>query len=129
MTREIFARQLIVPTVGASQIPMQVALPYAALLLEKRQGHVGFVPATAVAAGKTPTDAEIATFYSHETARYTVPERPVIRFAVVTRSEEHTSELHSLMRVSYAVFCFTTNNTTSATSYQLTPTVLQTVSQ
>src|SRR3546814_7074251 len=60
MTREIFARQLIVPTVGASQIPMQVALPYAALLLEKRQGHVGFVPATAVAAGKAPTDAEIA---------------------------------------------------------------------
>src|SRR3546814_12695861 len=54
---------------------MQVALPYAALLLEKRQGHVGFVPATAVAAGKAPTDAEIATFYSHETARYTVPER------------------------------------------------------
>src|SRR3546814_12920118 len=53
------------------------------LLLEKRQGHVGFVPATAVAAGKAPTDAGIATFYSHETARYTVPERRVIRYAVV----------------------------------------------
>src|SRR3546814_3312774 len=25
---------------------------------------------------------------------------------VVTRSEEHTSELQSLMRISYAVFCF-----------------------
>src|SRR3546814_5573400 len=72
MTREIFARQLIVPTVGASQIPMQVALPYAALLLEKRQGHVGFVPATA-------------------------------------RSEEHTSELQTLMRISYAVFCLKQN--------------------
>src|SRR3546814_13660175 len=83
MKRDIFARQLIVPTVGASQIPRQVALPYAALLLEKRQGHVGFVPATAVAAGKAPTDAEIATFYSHETARYTVPERRVIRYTVV----------------------------------------------
>src|SRR3546814_10853167 len=29
------------------------------------------------------------------------PERPVI----LTRSEEHTSELQSLMRISYAVFC------------------------
>src|SRR3546814_3089164 len=31
------------------------------------------------------------------------------------RSEEHTSELQSLMRISYAVFCLkkTTNNTTS----------------
>src|SRR3546814_3318782 len=26
-------------------------------------------------------------------------------FAVMTRSEEHTSELQSLMRISYAVFC------------------------
>src|SRR3546814_2908785 len=28
------------------------------------------------------------------------------------RSEEHTSELQSLMRISYAVFCLTTQNTT-----------------
>src|SRR3546814_2311035 len=27
------------------------------------------------------------------------------------RSEEHTSELQSLMRISYAVFCFNKNNT------------------
>src|SRR3546814_5111820 len=88
MTREIFARQLIVPTVGASQIPMQVALPYAALLLEKRQGHVGFVPATAVAAGKAP------------------------------RTEEHTSELQSLMRLSYAALSL--NKTTDRTQPDFT---------
>src|SRR3546814_4080827 len=29
-----------------------------------------------------------------------------------TRSEEHTSELQSLMRISYAVFCLKTKNTT-----------------
>src|SRR3546814_7501987 len=29
---------------------------------------------------------------------------------VVTRSEEHTSELQSLMRISYAVFCLTKKN-------------------
>src|SRR3546814_8237581 len=29
-----------------------------------------------------------------------------------SRSEEHTSELQSLMRISYAVFCLTKNNTT-----------------
>src|SRR3546814_8041450 len=32
------------------------------------------------------------------------------------RSEEHTSELQSLMRISYAVFCLKTTNTTSTTS-------------
>src|SRR3546814_2702984 len=30
--------------------------------------------------------------------------------AVVARSEEHTSELQSLMRISYAVFCLKKNN-------------------
>src|SRR3546814_10307776 len=32
------------------------------------------------------------------------------------RSEEHTSELQSLMRISYAVFCFKTKNITTRTS-------------
>src|SRR3546814_7938201 len=31
------------------------------------------------------------------------------------RSEEHTSELQSLMRISYAVFCLTKKNTTDQT--------------
>src|SRR3546814_2648137 len=29
----------------------------------------------------------------------------VIMFCIILRSEEHTSELQSLMRISYAVFC------------------------
>src|SRR3546814_7150919 len=32
------------------------------------------------------------------------------RQAVLTRSEEHTSELQSLMRISYAVFCLKKQN-------------------
>src|SRR3546814_1039790 len=32
------------------------------------------------------------------------------RLGVVDRSEEHTSELQSLMRISYAVFCLKTKN-------------------
>src|SRR3546814_3887299 len=31
----------------------------------------------------------------------------VMTYSTVTRSEEHTSELQSLMRTSYAVFCLT----------------------
>src|SRR3546814_2918025 len=49
-----------------------------------------------------------------------VVDRPVILVVALAnarehRSEEHTSELQSLMRISYAVFCLkkkTTNNTT-----------------
>src|SRR3546814_2497122 len=34
----------------------------------------------------------------------------VRRVAVIGRSEEHTSELQSLMRISYAVFCLNKKN-------------------
>src|SRR3546814_7891984 len=36
---------------------------------------------------------------------------PVIDRLAADRSEEHTSELQSLMRISYAVFCFKNNTT------------------
>src|SRR3546814_2932685 len=51
--------------------------------------------------------------------RGTISQRPAClnrpdaeTFAVPTRSEEHTSELPSLMRISYAVFCLKKKNTT-----------------
>src|SRR3546814_10653111 len=36
-----------------------------------------------------------------------------------TRSEEHTSELQSLMRISYAVFCLKNNNTKKRDTHKL----------
>src|SRR3546814_10488766 len=36
----------------------------------------------------------------------------------VIRSEEHTSELQSLMRISYAVFCLKKKNTTTTMTYE-----------
>src|SRR3546814_5863056 len=50
----------------------------------------------------------------------------------VARSEEHTSELQSLMRISYAVFCLKKKNTTQkkkpkhyTTAYNETITIIQ----
>src|SRR3546814_1753842 len=40
------------------------------------------------------------------------PERAQDGFHAAYRSEEHTSELQSLMRISYAVFCLKKKNTT-----------------
>src|SRR3546814_2056710 len=37
---------------------------------------------------------------------------------LLTRSEEHTSELQSLMRISYAVFCLKKKKKTSNTNYK-----------
>src|SRR3546814_1003359 len=38
----------------------------------------------------------------------------VLPYAVQARSEEHTSELQSLMRISYAVFCLKKKNKSNA---------------
>ncbi len=82
--RNTLSQQLTVPTEGASQIPLNVAAPYAALLLEKRGGVIGFVPTNAVGVGDKPTDTEIATYYKRNVTRYTIPERRVIRYALIT---------------------------------------------
>src|SRR3546814_1881448 len=45
----------------------------------------------------------------------TVPDISNPFFSHVIRSEEHTSELQSLMRISYAVFCLKKKTTTKST--------------
>src|SRR3546814_6637909 len=40
-------------------------------------------------------------------------------FRITVRSEEHTSELQSLMRISYAVFCLKKKKTTKTTNTSL----------
>lgn len=83
IARSIIASQLTAPTTGATQVPVSVAAPYAALLLEKRAGTIGFIPTTAIDPGTVPTDAELADHYRRNLVRYTVPERRVIRYAPV----------------------------------------------
>src|SRR3546814_3086503 len=40
-------------------------------------------------------------------------QHPVVYLSLLLRSEEHTSELQSLMRISYAVFCLKKKNDTN----------------
>src|SRR3546814_236681 len=49
---------------------------------------------------------KVGDFYNPATGQHRLP-----GVAVGHRSEEHTSELQSLMRISYAVFCLKTKNT------------------
>src|SRR3546814_2928773 len=49
-------------------------------------------------------------FHERQAGSHAAPEalkdiHPLGKSPIVTRSEEHTSELQSLMRISYAVFC------------------------
>src|SRR3546814_7655506 len=46
--------------------------------------------------------------------RLAIAKAPIPLQARLTRSEEHTSELQSLMRISYAVFCLKKKKTTTS---------------
>jgi peptidyl-prolyl cis-trans isomerase D len=83
IARDMLTQWLISPTVGASQLPEQIALPYASLLLEKRAGQIVLIPSAAVPQGNAPSDAELTAYYAKNRVRYTVPERRVIRYALV----------------------------------------------
>src|SRR3546814_3658799 len=48
---------------------------------------------------------------AHRTAHVDVDDRGAAILVELGRSEEHTSELQSLMRISYAVFCLKKKNT------------------
>lgn len=84
IARERIVQFLLVPTIGAHQVPTGMAAPYAALLLEQRIGEIGMIPAEAVPAGPAPTDAEVQAWYKGHQPRYTLPERRVVRYAIVT---------------------------------------------
>lgn len=83
IARETLAQWLVGPTIGATQVPNQFALPYASLMLERRKGSVAYVPTGAIAPGAAPTDAELLAFYKRNGSRYTLPERRIVRYALV----------------------------------------------
>ncbi|HWK36123.1 peptidylprolyl isomerase, partial [Sphingomonas sp.] len=87
IARDTLARQLLAPTLGAAQVPAQIATPYASLLLERRVGTVGYIPVSAVDFGAPPSDADLQTYYNRNRGRYTVGERRVARYAIVRAAD------------------------------------------
>lgn len=73
--------QLIGPIAGATQVPAEIAKVYAQLLLERRAGEIGIIPAASLPAGPAPTAQEVQTYYQRNIARFTIPERRVLRYA------------------------------------------------
>jgi peptidyl-prolyl cis-trans isomerase D len=65
------------------RVPQSVARFYAATRLEQRRGAIGVVPVGALEAGINPSEAEIARHYARNRNTYIVPERRVIKYAVI----------------------------------------------
>lgn len=91
MVRADFARSavtkmLLLPVAAGASASMGLAAPYATLLLEQRAGQIAIVPTAAFASNIPISDADVATFYNRNVARYTVPELRTIKYAAFDRS-------------------------------------------
>ncbi len=84
--REALTKALAIPVAGAARVPEGLVQPYASLLLETREGQIAAVPSAAYLPLAAPSDAELHAFYNANIARYTVPQRRVIRFATFSKS-------------------------------------------
>jgi peptidyl-prolyl cis-trans isomerase D len=100
----LMQRQLLGPIARSAHVPAALAQQYASLLLETRSGIVGAVPSAAMGPGAEPGEAELAAFYQSNKARYTIPERRVIRYAVfglenvAAQSQANEAEIQAAYR-------------------------------
>lgn len=78
---ELNSNLLLLPSLSELRVPTLIADPYVRMLLERRVGVIGLVPADRLEAGIAPTDAELTQFYNAQKERYTVPEQRVLRYA------------------------------------------------
>jgi peptidyl-prolyl cis-trans isomerase D len=78
---EIMRNQILTPAAALAPVPSKMARPYAALLLEVREGSVGIIPLALVASKTPPSDADVAAAYKANIATYTRPEARVLRYA------------------------------------------------
>src|SRR3546814_6506450 len=106
-------------------LPLHDALPISDDRLRSDAGRtaaLGFDGKWVIHPGQVASVTEAYTPTDEELARA----REVLEaLSAAERSEEHTSELQSLMRISYAVFCLKKKNTkrsNSTTSYTSHPT-------
>lgn len=79
--RGLLSDQLTIPATFGAKLSQQMALPYAGLILEGRQGQIAFVPSAAFVPKTAPTQAQLQAFLTKNSAQYRVPERRVLRYA------------------------------------------------
>lgn len=79
----VLLRMATAPVSGGARVANAVANEYANLLLETRVGQLGAVPAAVLAQGLQPSEQEVAAFYQQNQRLFQLPERRVVRFALI----------------------------------------------
>jgi len=80
------ARIMLLPAQIGSAMPEKVAMQYARLLNETRKGWIGIVPSAVYARDVKVTDKILTDYLATNRARYSLPERRTVRYAVIDDS-------------------------------------------
>src|SRR3546814_10602003 len=83
--------------------------PYTTLFRSKRQLLERYLNEVYLGSGAYGVAAAAREYFGVPVTELR-PEQSAVLVGVIQRSEEHTSELQSLMRISYAVFCLKKKN-------------------
>ena len=77
----LLQRIILTPVATNAHVSVGMAMPYASMLLEAREGEAAAVPMEAFRAGLKPTDADLQRYYSANRNRYMIPEQRTVRIA------------------------------------------------
>jgi peptidyl-prolyl cis-trans isomerase D len=83
--RSELIQMVLGPVSGGVRVPRALGFEYANLFLERRSGTLGAVPTAVIARSLQPSEQEVAAFYQSNRQQFAVPERRVIRYALIGR--------------------------------------------
>lgn len=87
LEQQLLIRMIAAPIGGRGRVPPAIARAYADLLLESRTGQIGAVPTALLARSISPSEQEVATFYQNNRQLFQLPERRVVRYALIGRDQ------------------------------------------
>jgi len=106
----LLQRLMLTPIATNARVPVGMAMPYASMLLEAREGEAAIIPTDLFKAGLKPTDAQVQQFYAANRARYTIPEQRALRIARigpeqvagVSASDKEITDYYNANKATYA---------------------------
>ncbi len=81
-TQNLYGQQIFPIANKGVLSPQSLVLPYASLVLERREGQIAVVPSAQFLPEKPPSDDILSTYYKENATQYIIPERRSISYAL-----------------------------------------------
>lgn len=82
---QIIRQHLLMPAAAGARTPEAMVPPYAAMLIERREGQMFAIPSAAFAPARAATDAELKAYYGAHPDDFAIPEQRKLRYVLYGR--------------------------------------------